>query len=259
MAIFREVYRIFGMHGEESYILPLRPPLELPPQDLHGYPAHDLRYNEQDYRPLFWNVSGPGNGITAGRFTNIHIGDQDVRATAWYVPIGGNGHRPGITIYGFSAGQDEFLDECAIESVVPPELWDGGPTVFTDTSDVTIMPRRYIGMEGWYDWCLIWGTATVTGEEVFEAKNNSGGLLACYQLRDLIPDMRDPFWLKRHFWDLIRGVPWPADPAVLDMPAILKHLERMDYGQLKEIYTGMEAYMAGLKAVDEALLKKMNV
>ena len=40
---------------------------------------------------------------------------------------------------------------------------------------------------------------------------------------------------------------------------ILKHLERMDYGQLKEIYTGMEAYMAGLKAVDEALLKKMNV
>lgn len=258
MAGFTEQYRIFGMRGEASTIL-TRPRLELSPQDLLAYSAPDLYHNGLHYRCLFWNVSGPGNGITAGRTTNIHIAGQEVRATAWYSSIRDGPSLPAITIHGFSAGEDEFLDECAIESVIPSELWDGGPTVWTGTSEVTIRCRPNIGLQELYDWCLLWGRPTTMGTEVSEIRNGSSGVLACYQMRDLIPDRRDPFWLKRHFWDLIRPVPGPGDPAGLDMPAILKHLEGMDYALLKEMHTSIKAYRAGLEAVDQALLQKMKI
>ena len=40
------------------------------------------------YHALFWNISGPGNGLTLGISANAHVQNEDVVATAWYYAIG---------------------------------------------------------------------------------------------------------------------------------------------------------------------------
>jgi hypothetical protein len=178
------------------------------------------------YHALFWNISGPENGLTLGISADAHIQNEDVIATAWYYAIGGDGPNfpAGVLVFAFSESQNLFLAENPIDSVVAAGYNPANPMwVPTGSGEVFITPKSSLSGERFSQW-LISGAAVVQADNILhENQGMSDWSIACYET----PGWRYPGFYPE-ILDLIERViihlPDPGDPATIDL---YKLLERM--------------------------------
>ena len=227
--------------------------LQVGPQDWPVTPP-TIFYQNTNYEAQFWNISGTGNGITMGPSATVHIGTQDVSATAWYVHPGGNG-KSAVTVWAFSETQDAFLQVSPIDSVLVGGVAQPAPfaqTYYTDLAGVVITAKSQLDGEPFHRW-VVNGAAAVNGLVLTEAQGQSDWLsLACYALGN-----QPPFRIPREFEALVQAImrlrDWGDPPGREVANWLIKYgfvgpeEERADY--LTEL-------TARLDTLDEATLRR---
>jgi hypothetical protein len=245
-------------------------PLQAPDLALPD-PAHPGQFIP--YKALFWNVRGPGNGLTLGANTTAHVHNEDVVATAWYYAAVGGPGPSGVRVWTFSETQDRFLPDIPIQSVDPPGIYDAVNNpwwVPTGTGDVEITAKGKIAGEDFDVW-MVTGAATVMGAVLKETKGQSDWAIAAYK----VPEWAMPF-IEPEMWerleDIIRKLP-DGDPPTIDLrrwwesvtrrqisverrPAdelsyLIGLVDRMNEAELRDTLASVQAQMTRLMAAEK--------
>lgn len=154
--------------------------------------------NQPGVTGVLWTTENP---------VTFRVGSGDVLATAWYTEVSPGPpppHTPTTVeakTFFSSTAINDYGDEVPIESVVPPEAWDGTATVETAVADVDILAKQVVRNYTFDVWRVLSGSAQVAGNRVTVQQGVSAKVVATY-LQPKAPDMS---WV-RAFLDNVRIV-----------------------------------------------------
>jgi len=237
--------------GFSAELEPEQPPIPLT--------ANSITVGDCQYNPLFWNVTGPDNGLTMGANTTVHIHDEDVDATAWYYQTGPSSDNRGVLVFTFSRSDNLFMEDCPIEHVTgegyDPEVnpwW-----VPTGAGAVEITPKPLIHGQAFEQW-LISGAATVPhGNVLHEDQNHTDWAIACYHHIDMLPWDPRPFPITKperlRIEYIVQWLIDPGDPPSFELynwlGDMMKHAVPTREGRVDEM-TIFTKYVANMSTAE---------
>ncbi len=237
-----------------------------------------------NYRFLFWNILSEIHTSDSASVSNV--GTTDFTATAWYIRTGGGSGRSRVRTSAFSIGLNEFLTSTPIASAVPATEWPSSTSkiVYTDNSNVEIDAVNAFGTESYDHWQVLFGIASVSGDDLSADQDASPFTVVFYKEASLgvgpiinpeiieIYDIFDRY--RKYVGDFV------SDPAPIDLARVMgnmgdkvkvlsqedelsqltKNIQAMDKNELSKTKDGLEAKVnrlrTAIKMVDTSIKGK---
>lgn len=237
-----------------------------------------------NYKFLFWNILSEIH--TSDSTTISDVGTTNFSATAWYIRTGGGSGRPRVRTSAFSVGLNEFLTDTPIASAVPASEWPSSTSkiVYTDNADVEIDAVNSFGTEDYDHWLVLFGNASVSGDDLSADQNESPFTIVFYKVPTTgIGPMIDPEIIEVYdIFDRYRKYigDFVSDPAPIDLARIMgnmgnktkvfsqedelslitKDIQNMDRNELSKAKDGLESKVnrlrTAIKMVDTTMKSK---